>query len=400
MAQIWDIQPLLAGDSSIQTTPKPLANHPTDAAPVTCNFQTRERGERETIVAGAVESPNGLSIHVFTFIFGEKEDQGFIAKDLCRTPPLDSMRWPSLGIYGDVALVIGSSHETGFLTIILLDYRRQALYVMDSGILYHEEMSFEAFIHENDLITYTPNAEGVVFSIWVDALGLLKSPIATSWSTIHTYSVPPDSSKVWFFEKRCQFPECELWYPSRPWNTPSPRTFGLIPSHLTADWAVDVSNFAPEGSNQSRSILCPFVTPCWLEPAHVTRLMKDDGPLPPAYRTALPLRTTSFWPSLDEAFPLMTPSSCGQHMVWVTSGGTDLDPQNESVYPDVQLIHLPSAEDHSNRTAAVPYASRLVLPLDLNKVHRIDFCDETGLLAVICLGDLPSSPQVLHVFRY
>lgn len=87
-------------------------------------------------------------------------------------------------------------------------------------------------------------------------------------------------------------------------------------------------------------------------------------------------------------------------MVWVTSGGTDLDPQNESVYPDVQLIHLPSAEDHSSRTAAVPYARRLVLPLDLNTVHRIDFCDETGLLAIICLGDLPSSPQVLHVFQY
>lgn len=82
---------------------------------------------------------NGLAIHVFTFIFGEKEDQGFIAKDLCKTPPLHSMRWPSIGIYGDVALVVGSSHETGFLTIVLLDYRRQALYIMDSGILYHEE---------------------------------------------------------------------------------------------------------------------------------------------------------------------------------------------------------------------------------------------------------------------
>lgn len=57
LAQIWDIDPLLAGDSSVQTTLKPLATHPTNATPVTCNFQTLEQGERETVVAGAVESP-------------------------------------------------------------------------------------------------------------------------------------------------------------------------------------------------------------------------------------------------------------------------------------------------------------------------------------------------------
>ncbi|KIO21716.1 hypothetical protein M407DRAFT_217679 [Tulasnella calospora MUT 4182] len=367
MAQIWDLEPLLAGDSSEQTTSKPVASHSTNADPVTCNFQARERGERETVVAGPVESP---------------------------------MRWPSLGVYGDVTLVIGSSDETGFLIVVLLDYRQQAIYVMDSGILYHEETSFEAFIHEYDLIIYTPTPENVIFHIWFDALGLLNSPIATSWSTIHTHHVPPDSTKVWRFENRCHFPECESWYPSRPWNTPSPRTRGLIPSHLTADWAVDNSNFDPEGPTSSTSMLCPFVAPYWLEPASVVELMREEGPLPAAYRTALPLRTTSFWPFLDEAFPLMTPSSCGQYMVWVTSGGTDPDPHNEIGYPDVQLIHLPSAEDHSNRTVAVPYTRRLVLPLDLKKVHRIDFCDETGVLMVVCLGDLPSSPQVLHVFRY
>ncbi|KAG8934042.1 hypothetical protein FRC01_005503 [Tulasnella sp. 417] len=310
------------------------------------------------------------------------------------------MRWPSLAIYGDVVLVIGSSDETGCLIIVLLDYRRQALYVMNSGILYHNEMSFEAFVHEYDLIVYTPTSEGVIFHIWSYALGLLDAPIATSWSTIHTFLVPPDSTKVWHFEGRCQFPQCESWYPSRPWNTPNPRTLGLIPSHLTADWAIDIPSSALEGSPPSPSVLCPFVTPYWLEPAHVVRLMKEDGLPPPAYRTALPLRTPSFWPSLDEAFPLMTPSSCGQHMVWVTSGGTDLGPQNESGYPDVQLIHLPSAEDHSNRSVAVPYTRRLALPLDLRKAHRIDFCDETGALAVVCLGDLPSSPQVLHLFQY
>lgn len=84
-------------------------------------------------------------------------------------------------------------------------------------------------------------------------------------------------------------------------------------------------------------------------------------------------------------------------MVWVASGEAQSD---ESDYPDLQLIRFPNEKDHPNRTGVVPYSRRLVLPLDLKKLHRVDFCDEAGVLAVICLGDVPSSPQMLHLFQY
>lgn len=61
VAQLWDLDPLLVpskySEGFMLAVTRPVASHSTQVDPVTCNFQTHEQREGETIVAGTVESP-------------------------------------------------------------------------------------------------------------------------------------------------------------------------------------------------------------------------------------------------------------------------------------------------------------------------------------------------------
>lgn len=67
----------------------------------------------------------------------------------------------------------------------------------------------------------------------------------------------------------------------------------------------------------------------------------------------------------------------------------------------LQLIHIPGVDNtRPDGMADAPFRRQLDIPLNLGLVHHMDFCDETGTLAVVTIHSSRPSNQTLHLFKY
>lgn len=188
------------------------------------------------------------------------------------------------------------------------------------------------------------------------------------------------------------------WHPVRPWNTPAPRTGGLVPLLATSAESAPIP-----GSAEHRTSAPPRLIAHWVDPDDVSSFLRDGqtGVFENHHRTCVS------WPdqrslSSHRGETLFVPTRNAKHMLWIHE---QVDGGGEA---KLSLIPLPPT-GHSATPEAVRNSLRdLELPpeVDLRSVAFVKFCDETALLVV---GMKPTGtesednrppPQYIHLFWY
>ncbi|KAG9017534.1 hypothetical protein FRB90_000922 [Tulasnella sp. 427] len=365
------------GDSQ-KTVGRSLISYRLPGEALSSNFQLCGDDERTLILCVVSETSGGLVIDVLRLTFVEKSGRIEASSPhlIYRTLPIFDLYVPAVELRDTSAsglAVIMVEDNFIHLFLVFVDYRRGLTLEVNTGLRPSEP--YDMYLHNGDCIIFGDRDRQTILHAYFDVSKLMSNNTGRIELPPHcTRTI--DSEPISGDTALAPAPGATdpAWHPVRPWNTPAPRTGGLVPLLATSAELP----FAPENVNEVPRVP-PRLIAHWVDPDDVSSFLRT-GQIDIFQRHQ---RTCLSWPdqkslSSHRGESLFVPTRNAKNMLWVH------EPVDGSEAAKLTLIPVPPVGQYASPEAVKEGSRDLQLPLevDLNRVAFVKFCDETGLLVV------------------
>ncbi|KAG8934039.1 hypothetical protein FRC01_005500 [Tulasnella sp. 417] len=384
-----------------QRVGRSLARYRLPGEALSSNFQLCGADERTLILCAVSETSGGLVIDVLqlTFIDNPGGIEASSPHLIYRTPPIFDLYVPAVELRdnsaaGLAAIMVEDNFDHLFM--VFVDYRRGMTLEVNTGLRPSEP--YDMYLHNGDCIIFGDRETQTIFHAYFDVATLMSETTGRINLSPHcTRTI--DTGSISSFEASVPDTPDPAWHPVRPWNTPAPRTGGLVPLLATS------AEVPPNpGNEEQRPRVPPRLIAHWVDPDDVSNFLRAGhlDIFQGHHRTCLS------WPdqrslSSHRGETLFVPTRNARNMLWVHEAAEG------SGRAKLSLIPLPPVGQHASAEAVRRGSRDLELPseVDLKHVAFVKFCDETGLL-VVGMQPTPIDPstedgatlQSIHLFWY
>ncbi|KAG8953325.1 hypothetical protein FRC04_002735 [Tulasnella sp. 424] len=319
--------------------------------------------ESDTIQVVEFELPQGLNpIEVHDFV---------------ESPGIVGFYMGTLHVQDSLVAALGSVNSESSLHISVFDYKRNLMWVIDTG-LDGFKRPWDMFSWGEDWILFREDGKTLTFHAWFDVPQLLSQTPELP-GTRRTINHAPDSSRTVELANPLASANYIDWMTIHPWNTPNHRTRNLIPASGSSRIIGD-DDLPASGRLMYRHDIDPDYI------SHILR--RPETPMERPHRFSLVLSDVT-----EPSQPLRSlwiTSTCGKRWVWI--GRT-----KEGV---LQLATLLLTEMPEHPGTGIEHIRILDVPFDLSTVAELDFWDETATLVLLTKEDSARSGHKIHLLRF